>query len=150
MVRTHNSRATEGREREVTKTESEQAPTGWTMEDRSGGIAGQGTPLQDKREDGEMSSEEGETSMGRREESPKDNETVEKAPRPTVADSAEEDIYFLQECHLPYSLGRAELIESWDGHCFWSGSNTNKHTGVVILLGSRNVEIQETQEMVPG
>ncbi|CAM9596870.1 unnamed protein product [Lampetra planeri] len=62
----------EGEEREVTETESEQALASQTMEDRSGGMARQGTPQQDDREEWEMSSEEGETSTSRREESPKD------------------------------------------------------------------------------
>ncbi|CAM9522774.1 unnamed protein product [Lampetra planeri] len=53
-------------------------------------MAGQRTPLLDKREDGELSSEYEEASTSRRKDGLKTNEMEEVAPAPTVAEWAEE------------------------------------------------------------
>ncbi|CAN0137032.1 unnamed protein product [Lampetra fluviatilis] len=87
-IKAHKSRATEGGDRGM--AESEHVPNSRATDDVSGEMAGQGIPLLDEREEGEASSEEGETSACQWEEGPKAKGTEEAAPEPTVADWVEE------------------------------------------------------------
>ncbi|CAM9522845.1 unnamed protein product [Lampetra planeri] len=90
MVRVYTEQKTEGGEGEVTEAEPQQAPTSRTTDGGSVEVAGQGTPLQEEREEGEMSTEEETTSTSQQLEGHVDNEEVEKAPGPTVANWAGE------------------------------------------------------------
>lgn len=60
------------------------------------------------------------------------------------------DVIFLQECHLPYTLGSEALLDGWKGQYFWSGSNESRCTGVVTLLGRREMSVEGTQDIIPG
>ncbi|CAN0401195.1 unnamed protein product [Lampetra planeri] len=84
------SRVADG-EGEVAEDGLKPTQPGGKMEDGGGEVGRQGTPLQDEREEGEMTSEEDADPTGRQVEHPgdKDEEAVEKPPDPTVVDWAE-------------------------------------------------------------
>ncbi|CAN0119248.1 unnamed protein product [Lampetra fluviatilis] len=82
-VRAHRSRVADG-EGEVAEDGLKPTQPGGKMEDGGGEVGRQGTPLQDEREEGEMTSEEDADPTGRQVEHPgdKEEEPVGKPPRP--------------------------------------------------------------------
>jgi exonuclease III len=61
------------------------------------------------------------------------------------------DIALLQECNLPYKSNYRSFQDKWKyGYSLWSGDNKNRSSGVGILFGGRQFEIQQVRELVNG
>ncbi|CAN0232730.1 unnamed protein product [Lampetra fluviatilis] len=89
-VQAHKSRVADG-EGEAAEVWLKQTQPGGSKRDGGREEDGLGTPLQDEREEGEMTSEEDADSTGRQAEHPmdEDKEFEEKPPEPTVVDWVE-------------------------------------------------------------
>lgn len=63
----------------------------------------------------------------------------------------EADVFFLQECWLPYMENYKTFEEKWSYGCsVWSGCNENKSGGIGILFKNKGIEIKNVKILVDG